>query len=207
MKIPCEECGTMILPITAERTGGFCMPCQGENKYKEWTKESERNRGKDREFLVALKHQEWVYTTFEKLVPRSVNLKKVSIIYHKFDVLLGHKDQSMFIIHDNENGGLYNNEIIKYNLYRINDKIIDLLNKCNNTEKLAHDISVRDQDFGSFTGPCSKEELENLKEQSQKEEFLEYKEFLPILKNLCEDCTLNEKYLFYMQITEFQELK
>ena len=25
--VPCEVCGAMILPMTAERTGGFCMPC------------------------------------------------------------------------------------------------------------------------------------------------------------------------------------
>jgi hypothetical protein len=26
-KTPCANCGALILPITAERTGGFCMPC------------------------------------------------------------------------------------------------------------------------------------------------------------------------------------
>ena len=26
-KIPCVKCGAMILPATAERTGGVCMPC------------------------------------------------------------------------------------------------------------------------------------------------------------------------------------
>lgn len=27
-KIPCEKCGTLILPDTAQRTGGLCMPCK-----------------------------------------------------------------------------------------------------------------------------------------------------------------------------------
>ena len=26
-KIPCEQCGTLILPTTAEKTGGLCMTC------------------------------------------------------------------------------------------------------------------------------------------------------------------------------------
>jgi hypothetical protein len=32
-KLPCRECGELILPFTAERTGGLCMPCkQGTRK-------------------------------------------------------------------------------------------------------------------------------------------------------------------------------
>ena len=27
-KIPCTECGAMILPATADKTGGLCMPCK-----------------------------------------------------------------------------------------------------------------------------------------------------------------------------------
>jgi hypothetical protein len=27
-KIPCVECEKMILPATAEKTGGVCMPCR-----------------------------------------------------------------------------------------------------------------------------------------------------------------------------------
>jgi hypothetical protein len=26
-KVPCSKCGALILPVTAERTGGLCMPC------------------------------------------------------------------------------------------------------------------------------------------------------------------------------------
>jgi len=29
-KIPCNQCGAMILPRTAEKTGGFCMPCSNK---------------------------------------------------------------------------------------------------------------------------------------------------------------------------------
>ena len=27
-KIPCDECGALILPATAEETGGVCMACK-----------------------------------------------------------------------------------------------------------------------------------------------------------------------------------
>ena len=27
-KVPCSSCGFLILPTTAERTGGLCRPCQ-----------------------------------------------------------------------------------------------------------------------------------------------------------------------------------
>ena len=39
-KIPCAACGTVILPSTAERTGGLCMPCKnGTRKNIEQAKE------------------------------------------------------------------------------------------------------------------------------------------------------------------------
>lgn len=31
-KIPCTECGAAILPSTADRTGGLCMPCNNGNR-------------------------------------------------------------------------------------------------------------------------------------------------------------------------------
>jgi len=31
-KIPCSKCGGLILPITAEKTGGICMPCANKKK-------------------------------------------------------------------------------------------------------------------------------------------------------------------------------
>lgn len=39
-KVPCTECGAMVLPSTAERTGGLCMPCKnGTRKNIEQAKE------------------------------------------------------------------------------------------------------------------------------------------------------------------------
>ncbi|MFD2232124.1 DMP19 family protein [Alkalimarinus sediminis] len=39
-KIPCNECGALVLPSTAERTGGLCMPCKnGTRKSMELAKE------------------------------------------------------------------------------------------------------------------------------------------------------------------------
>lgn len=31
-KIPCAECQALVLPSTAERTGGLCMPCKNGNR-------------------------------------------------------------------------------------------------------------------------------------------------------------------------------
>lgn len=31
-KIPCTKCGALVLPSTAERTGGLCMPCKSGNR-------------------------------------------------------------------------------------------------------------------------------------------------------------------------------
>ena len=33
-KIPCTKCGAMILPTTAEKNGGLCMPCVSPDKLK-----------------------------------------------------------------------------------------------------------------------------------------------------------------------------
>lgn len=42
-KIPCTECGVVVLPGTAERTGGLCMPCKnGYRKDIELAKERHR---------------------------------------------------------------------------------------------------------------------------------------------------------------------
>lgn len=39
-KIPCKECSVLVLPATAERTGGLCMPCKnGTRKSMEASKE------------------------------------------------------------------------------------------------------------------------------------------------------------------------
>jgi hypothetical protein len=38
-KLPCNSCGELILPSTAQRTGGLCMPCKtGYRKEIEWKK-------------------------------------------------------------------------------------------------------------------------------------------------------------------------
>lgn len=32
-RVPCQKCGVKVLPLTIERTGGYCMPCfKGPNK-------------------------------------------------------------------------------------------------------------------------------------------------------------------------------
>jgi hypothetical protein len=34
-KIPCEACGALILPTTAQSTGGLCMPCKKARRLRE----------------------------------------------------------------------------------------------------------------------------------------------------------------------------
>jgi hypothetical protein len=46
-KLPCKECGAEILPSTAERTGGKCMPCK--NGYRKNIEESKEYYKKERE--------------------------------------------------------------------------------------------------------------------------------------------------------------
>lgn len=44
-KVPCSKCGAMILPATAEATGGVCMPCkQGNRENLERSKEYYRKQ-------------------------------------------------------------------------------------------------------------------------------------------------------------------
>ena len=31
-KVPCTECGALVLPTTAKKTGGVCMPCKNGNR-------------------------------------------------------------------------------------------------------------------------------------------------------------------------------
>lgn len=47
-KIPCTRCGAMILPMTAQRTGGVCMPCKQGNR--ENLEASKRYHEKQKEY-------------------------------------------------------------------------------------------------------------------------------------------------------------
>jgi Domain of unknown function (DUF4375) len=46
-KVPCKECGAEILPSTADRTGGMCMPCK--NGYRKNLEEAKEYYKKERE--------------------------------------------------------------------------------------------------------------------------------------------------------------
>lgn len=46
-KIPCKECGALILPTTAEKNGGLCMPCK--NGYRKNIEQSKEYYKKERE--------------------------------------------------------------------------------------------------------------------------------------------------------------
>lgn len=46
-KIPCKECGALILPATAEKNGDLCMPCK--NGYRKNIEQSKEYYKKERE--------------------------------------------------------------------------------------------------------------------------------------------------------------
>jgi hypothetical protein len=46
-KLPCTLCGALILPTTAARTNGLCMPCKGG--YRQQIEESKRRAVEERE--------------------------------------------------------------------------------------------------------------------------------------------------------------
>lgn len=59
-RIPCRECGNMILPATAEHTGGLCMPCkQGFRKNLEDSK-IRREEKKKWEASPVGEHWKWL---------------------------------------------------------------------------------------------------------------------------------------------------
>ena len=51
-KLPCSKCGALILPATAARTGGLCMPCkQGNRENLERAKEYHKKQNEYDPFL------------------------------------------------------------------------------------------------------------------------------------------------------------
>ncbi len=63
-RIPCAKCGAMILPATAEATGGLCMPCkqgfrESLEESKRWREEQEKYKPTPLEEAQD-KHWQWL---------------------------------------------------------------------------------------------------------------------------------------------------
>lgn len=89
-KIPCTECEAMVLPSTAERTGGLCMPCKnGTRKSMDLAKE---RAAKERELEKTCPYR----ALWRELVDRVYNqdggfsaLSENEKLYYSVNVLSG----------------------------------------------------------------------------------------------------------------------
>lgn len=57
-RVPCTCCGKLILPSTAEKTGGLCMPCKGG--YRKNIEESIRRQEEERQYRASPPWKHWV---------------------------------------------------------------------------------------------------------------------------------------------------
>ena len=60
-RIPCTACGVMILPATASRTGGLCMPCQrGDRVHIDAARaRNEEHRQDMRRYQASAEYRHW----------------------------------------------------------------------------------------------------------------------------------------------------
>ena len=57
-RIPCSRCGELILPETATRNGGLCMPCKGN--FREQIEAGKRRREQDRIYEQSPERKYWL---------------------------------------------------------------------------------------------------------------------------------------------------
>ncbi|WNW10053.1 DMP19 family protein [Pseudomonas sp. DTU_2021_1001937_2_SI_NGA_ILE_001] len=88
-KIPCRACGNLILPSTAERTQGLCMPCKGG--YRENIENGKRFAEERKHYLASPQARYW-----SALVARVYDgaqgfagLKPPEQLYYVVSVLVG----------------------------------------------------------------------------------------------------------------------
>jgi Domain of unknown function (DUF4375) len=58
-RVPCSACGAAILPSTAEKTGGLCMPCKGG--YRKNIEESKVRYAQDKQYRETAEHKHWLW--------------------------------------------------------------------------------------------------------------------------------------------------
>lgn len=57
-RVPCSRCGELILPDTAAKNAGLCMPCKGG--YRERIEEGKRQRQRMREYEQSAERKYWL---------------------------------------------------------------------------------------------------------------------------------------------------
>ena len=57
-RLPCSRCGEFILPETATRNGGLCMPCKGN--YRERIEAGKLRRERDRAYEQSAERKYWL---------------------------------------------------------------------------------------------------------------------------------------------------
>jgi hypothetical protein len=89
-KIPCTECGAMVLPSTADRTGGLCMPCKnGTRKSMDLAKE---RAARERELEKTCPFRALWRDLVEKVYNQEVGFNTLSDnekLYYSVNVLSG----------------------------------------------------------------------------------------------------------------------
>lgn len=99
-KVPCTECGALVLPTTAERTGGVCMPCKNGNRKN--IEQAKENYKKEREL--------------EKTCPfRALWRELVDKVYHReggFSALS--EAEKIYYAVNTLSGEVYNGGFIQY---------------------------------------------------------------------------------------------
>ena len=89
-KIPCTECGAMVLPSTAERTGGLCMPCKnGTRKSMDLAKE---RAAKERELEKTCPYRALWRELVDKVYNQSGGFNALSAnekLYYSVNVVIG----------------------------------------------------------------------------------------------------------------------
>jgi len=155
-KIPCTKCGALILPATAERTGGICMPCK--QGIRESIDESKETYKKQKEYDP---YQE----LWNSLVDRAYkddngfdNLNENEKIYFYLRILDSEVyNGGMHQYFSNSSGELYE-ETIKY---------LKLLNALNSLELLKKAKKIL---FGNASVPKDQIERNNLMKQYPEED-------------------------------------
>ncbi len=108
-KVPCEGCQALILPSTAERTGGFCMPCKsGYRKNIEQAKEHyKKERELEKTCLYRALWRELYDKVFNKLEGFD-GLTKEEKTYYSVNILSSEVYNGGFVQYfDNTSGSEY----------------------------------------------------------------------------------------------------
>jgi hypothetical protein len=108
-KVSCTRCGALILPTTAERTGGLCMPCKAGTR--EQIEESKRRYAREKELDKTCPFLALWRTLHQKVFAEDGGFKTLSAVEQRYwavNVLVGEVynggfDQYFF----NSSGALY----------------------------------------------------------------------------------------------------